>query len=161
MRVTVLRDDRANRLGSGRAKQLYKAAKDGRLEDPIKITARRPKALSRNHGHRYCRYEVLRPDHFRFDKVSRKRGHEYLTLRYDLQRGERFCIGKDRTTDTLRRFFDELVQRCSRNLWAVCMDLWAPYRDVVSRRAPLATICFDRFHVVRHLLLRNRLSEHV
>jgi len=85
------------------------------------------------------------------DQVSRKRGHKYLTLVYDLLRGELVWIGKDRTTHTLRRFFDELGTRRSRNLQAVCLDMWAPYRDVVSERAPQATICFDRFHVVRHL----------
>jgi transposase len=85
------------------------------------------------------------------DEVSRKRGHKYLTLVYDLERGELVWIGKDRRTETLRRFFDELGPRRSRNLQAVCLDMWAPYRDVVRERAPQATICFDRFHVVRHL----------
>jgi transposase len=85
------------------------------------------------------------------DEVSRKRGHKYLTLVYDLERGELVWIGKDRTTDTLRGFFDQLGTRRSRNLQAVCLDMWAPYRDMVSTRASQATICFDRFHVVRHL----------
>ena len=85
------------------------------------------------------------------DEVSRKRGHKYLTLVYDLERGELVWIGKDRTAATLGGFFDQLGRRRSRNLQAVCMDMWAPYRDVVSERAPQATICFDRFHVVRHL----------
>ena len=31
------------------------------------------------------------------------------------------------------------------------MDMWRPYIDTVKARAPQATICFDRFHVVRHL----------
>jgi transposase len=85
------------------------------------------------------------------DEVSRKRGHKYLTLVYDLERGELVWIGKDRTADTLGRFFDQLGLRRSRNLQAVCLDMWAPYRDVVSERVPQATLCFDRFHVVRHL----------
>jgi transposase len=85
------------------------------------------------------------------DEVSRKKGHRYLTLVYDLERGELVWVGKDRTKDTLRRFFDELGKRGSSHLEAVCMDMWAPYRDVVEERAGQATICFDRFHVVRHL----------
>ncbi len=87
------------------------------------------------------------------DEVSRKKGHKYLTLVHDLERGQLVWIGKDRTSRTLRRFFDELGSRRSRNLKAVCMDMWAPYRDVVKERAPQATVCFDRFHVVRHLLI--------
>jgi len=85
------------------------------------------------------------------DEVSRKKGHRYLTLVYDLQRGQLVWAGKDRTKQTLTRFFDELGRRRSRNLQAVCMDMWAPYYDVVRQRARHATICFDRFHVVRHL----------
>jgi transposase len=85
------------------------------------------------------------------DEVSRKKGHKYLTLVYDLERGELVWVGKDRTKDTLRAFFDQLGGRRSRTLQAVCMDMWAPYVDVVQERAEQATICFDRFHVVRHL----------
>jgi transposase len=85
------------------------------------------------------------------DEVSRKKGHRYLTLVYDLQRGELVWIGKERTRDTVAQFFDELGPRRSRNLQAVAMDMWAPYADEVRQRAPNATICFDRFHVVRHL----------
>jgi len=85
------------------------------------------------------------------DEVSRKKGHHYLTLIYDLERGHLIWIGKDRTKDTVRRFFDELGTRRSGMVEAVCMDMWAPYRDVVRERAPQATVCFDRFHVVRHL----------
>jgi transposase len=85
------------------------------------------------------------------DEVSRKKGHKYLTLVYDLERGELVWIGKDRTRDTVGGFFDGLGVRRSHNLKAVCMDMWAPYLDVVQARAPQATVCFDRFHVVRHL----------
>jgi len=85
------------------------------------------------------------------DEVSRKKGHRYLTTVYDLERGELVWIGKDRTTETLRAFFDWLGPRRSRTLQAVSLDMWAPYLTVVRERAPQATACYDRFHVVRHL----------
>jgi transposase len=85
------------------------------------------------------------------DEVSRKKGHHYLTLVYDLERGQLVWIGKDRTQETLEAFFTWLGKRRAKNLRAVCMDMWAPYYDVVRRRAKNATICFDRFHVVQHL----------
>lgn len=85
------------------------------------------------------------------DEVSRKKGHHYLTLAYDLERGELAWVGKDRTNDTVSAFFDELGPRRSAGIEAVCMDMWKPYRRVVEARAPQATVCFDRFHVVRHL----------
>jgi transposase len=85
------------------------------------------------------------------DEVSRKKGHHYLTLAYDLEWGELVWVGKDRTSQTVEAFFDELGRRRSLSIQAVCLDMWAPYRQVVEARAPQATICFDRFHVVRHL----------
>ena len=85
------------------------------------------------------------------DEVSRKKGHRYLTLVYDLERGELVWAGKDRTKETVEGFFDELGPRRCQTLQAVSMDMWRPYIDTVKARAPQATICFDRFHVVRHL----------
>ena len=60
-------------------------------------------------------------------------------------------IGKDRTRETVNQFFDWLGKRRTRISEAVTMDMWAPYLDVVRERAPQAEVCFDRFHVVRHL----------
>jgi transposase len=85
------------------------------------------------------------------DEVSRKKGHKYLTLVYDLERGQLVWIGKERTKQTLEGFFDALGPRRGKTLRAVCMDMWRPYYDVVRQRAPQARICFDRFHVVRYL----------
>jgi transposase len=85
------------------------------------------------------------------DEVSRKKGHRYLTLVYDLERGHLIWVGKERTQETIQTFFEELGKRRSRTIQAVSMDMWAPYYHVVCQRAPQATICFDRFHVVQHL----------
>jgi transposase len=85
------------------------------------------------------------------DEVSRKKGHRYLTLVYDLERGELVWVGKDRTAETVAGFFEELGPRRCKCLQAVSLDMWRPYIDTVKARAPQATICFDRFHVVRHL----------
>lgn len=85
------------------------------------------------------------------DEVSRKKGHKYLTVVYDLERGQVAWIGKDRTRETVNQFFDWLGKRRTRIIEAVTMDMWAPYLEVVRQRAPQAEVCFDRFHVVRHL----------
>ena len=85
------------------------------------------------------------------DEVSRKKGHRYLTLVHDLERGKVVWVGKDRTRETVEGFFDALGPRRCRNLRAVSMDMCRPYIDTVKARAPQATICFDRFHVVQHL----------
>jgi len=92
------------------------------------------------------------------DEVSRKRGHKYLTLVYDLERGRLIWIGLDRKEKTLDQFFSWLGRRKSRNLKAICLDMWAPYFSSVTSHAPQATILFDRFHVIQHL---NRAVDEV
>ena len=85
------------------------------------------------------------------DEVSRKKGHRYLTLVYDLERDRLVWVGKDRTRETVRAFFREIEKRRNGRIQAISMDMWTPYLDVVREQAPQATVCFDRFHVVRHL----------
>lgn len=43
------------------------------------------------------------------DEVSRKKGHRYLTLVYDLERGRFLWVGLDRKEETLDEFFRWLV----------------------------------------------------
>jgi len=85
------------------------------------------------------------------DEVSRKKGHHYLTLVYDLERKELVWIGQDRTEATLDAFFAWLGKRRSRNLQVACLDMWKPYLASVRQHAPQATTVFDRFHLIRHL----------
>ena len=70
------------------------------------------------------------------DEVSRKKGHRYLTLVYDLERGELVWVGKDRTAETVAGFFEELGPRRCKCLQAVSMDMWRPYIDTVKRVRP-------------------------
>lgn len=86
------------------------------------------------------------------DEVSRKRGHRYLTLVYDLQRHRLIWIGEDRKKETLDSFFRWLTKRRSRSIHAVCCDMWAPYAQSIRQHLPQATLVFDRFHLVRHLM---------
>ena len=85
------------------------------------------------------------------DEMNRQRSDRYLTLAPDLERWEWAWIGKDWTTDTMRRSPYELGPRRSRNAKGVCADVWAPWRDVVPLQASQAAVRFDRSQVVRHL----------
>jgi transposase len=85
------------------------------------------------------------------DEVSRKKGHSYLTLVYDLRQGRLVWVGEDRRETTLEAFFAWLGPDRARQVEVVCLDMWAPYAAVVQRHAPQATLVFDRFHLVRHL----------
>ena len=92
------------------------------------------------------------------DEVSRKKGHRYLTVVYDLERRVLVWVGEDRTQDTLAKFFTGLGRRRCATVRAVCMDMWAAYAKAVTTHLPQAQILFDRFHVVQHL---NRAVDEV
>lgn len=97
-------------------------------------------------------HRKLRPVHVMgLDEVSRKKGHKYLTLFWDLKRKVLLWIGEDRTETTVETFFTWFGKRRARTLKAVCLDMWKPYLKVLRLRATQAVCVFDRFHLVRHL----------
>lgn len=86
------------------------------------------------------------------DEISRKRGHVYLTNVYDLERGTLLWSGEGRTKATLEAFFAFLGPERAARLEGVCCDMWQPYVDMIKVHAPNATMVFDKFHIVRHLM---------
>lgn len=92
------------------------------------------------------------------DEVSRRKGHHYLTVVYDLERRVLLWVGEDRTEQTLAKFFTGLGRRRCSTIQVVCMDMWAPYLNAVQHHLPRAQIVFDRFHIVQHL---NRALDEV
>src|SRR6202158_734390 len=86
------------------------------------------------------------------DEVSRRKGQVYLTVVYDLERRVLLWVGDDRTEEAVRPFFtEEMGRRRCQTLRVVCMDMWAPYANLVREPATNAQILFDRFHIVKHL----------
>ncbi len=86
------------------------------------------------------------------DEVSRRKGQVYLTVVYDLARRVLLWVGEDRTEEAVKKFFtEEMGWRRCQTLRVVCMDMWAPYANLVREHARNAQILFDRFHIVKHL----------
>ena len=85
------------------------------------------------------------------DEVSRKKGHSYFTVIYDLERTELIWVSEGRKEQALDVFFVWLGKRRCKTITAVSMDMWAPYVASVQSNAAQAAIVFDRFHLVRHL----------
>ncbi len=90
--------------------------------------------------------------HIGIDEISRKKGHVYLTNVYDLRSRTLIWSGEGRTKETLHRFFHYLGPERTANLQGICCDMWQSYIDVVKECAPHATLVFDKFHIVRHLM---------
>jgi transposase len=86
------------------------------------------------------------------DEISRQRGYVSHTQVYDLGPKRLLWSGEGRREETLQRFFAEWGAERVATLRAICCDLGNPYLTVIREVAPHATIVFDKFHLVRHLL---------
>lgn len=89
--------------------------------------------------------------HIGIDEISRKKGHVYLTNVYDLKTGTLIWSGEGRTKDTLNSFFAFFGEERTSKLEGICCDMWPSFFETVKAKAPLATLVFDKFHIVRQL----------
>ena len=87
------------------------------------------------------------------DEIQWQRGHKYLTLVYQIEDGCKrlLWIGRDRTEETLERFFDGFGEQRSKALRFVCSDMWRPYLNVIAEKAGQALHVLDRFHIMAKL----------
>lgn len=92
-------------------------------------------------------YEGLRV--LAMDEISRKKGHEYLTVVLDYLTGRVVWVGKERDEQALSRFFRGMTRDQREGIEAVALDMWDPYINMVKQWCPKARIVFDLFHVVK------------
>jgi transposase len=86
------------------------------------------------------------------DEISIRKGHTYRIVVSDLLRGRPIWFGgADRSEASMAQFYDWLGEKKSRSLRLAVMDMWKPFRNATTARAPQAAILFDKFHIMRHL----------
>jgi transposase len=87
------------------------------------------------------------------DEVQWQRGHKYLTLVYQIDAGTKrlLWIGKDRTAQTLLRFFRMFGKERAKKLKFICSDMWRAYLKVIAKKAAQAVHVLDRFHVMQKM----------
>ncbi|HBY62187.1 MAG TPA: ISL3 family transposase, partial [Solibacterales bacterium] len=87
------------------------------------------------------------------DEKAFRKGHSYLTLVNDLQRGRVLYVAEDRKQRSLDGFWETLTPAQIGGIRAVAMDMWDPYIASVREHLPEADrkIVFDKFHVAKHL----------
>lgn len=83
------------------------------------------------------------------DEKAWRKGHRYITVIVDHDRGRLVWAAEGRNQDTLGRFFDDLGEERAGLLTHVSADGAEWIHTVVRRRAPQAVICLDPFHVVK------------
>jgi transposase len=97
------------------------------------------------------------------DEFAIQRGHRYATVVIDPQRRRVLWVGRDRSREAVRPFFELLGKRGCRRIRAVAMDMSAAYAKEVQAHCPKAEIVYDLFHVVakygREVIDRVRVDE--
>jgi transposase len=94
------------------------------------------------------------------DETAARRGHNYITLFYDLDAGRLLFACEGRDADTIKTFAEDLhAHRGDPDaIKAACIDMSRAYIAGVGRHLPNAAITFDRFHVIQ---LANAALEEV
>jgi transposase len=98
------------------------------------------------------------------DEISVRKGHTYRIVVSDLIRERPIWFGgDDRSEASMSQFYQWLGSNKSGRIRLAVMDMWKPFRNAATARAPQAAILFDKFHIIRHLgeaLDQVRKSEH-
>lgn len=100
-----------------------------------------------------ARRELAPPAHVAVDEVSQRRGHRYLTIVSDRERGCVLHVQPERKRASLDAFYEQLGEPGCAAIQSVTMDMWGPYIAATEAHVPGADekIAFDKFHVAQHL----------
>jgi transposase len=87
------------------------------------------------------------------DEKAFRRGHSYMTVVNDIERGTVEYVTEDRDKASLQRYFGKLTDEQRQGIKAVAMDMWEPYVQATKEALPMANekIVFDRFHIMQHM----------
>lgn len=84
------------------------------------------------------------------DEVARAKGHDYMTVVYDLESGQLIWVHEGRTSEIFSMFLKLLPDTTKQGVLAVAMDMGPAYQKSVTDDLPNADIIFDRFHVMQN-----------
>lgn len=85
------------------------------------------------------------------DEIAIHKGHEYLTIVYDLAKSEVIWIGRARSYATMLEFIAWFGVERFQRLDAICCDMWDPYLKAITQFVDQSKVVFDKFHIKQHL----------
>jgi transposase len=103
--------------------------------------------------------------HLGVDEKAFQKGHRYVTLVNDLNRGRVLYVAEDREEKSLDGFWSTLTGSQLHSIQAVAVDMWDAYLNSIRNHLPGADgkIVFDKFHIAQYLtdaVDRVRRKEH-
>jgi len=87
------------------------------------------------------------------DETSSKKGHNYITVFTDMDKGNVVFVTPGKDAETVKRFADELEQHNAKasQINHAAIDMSASYISGLTEHFPNALMTFDKFHVVQLL----------
>ena len=87
------------------------------------------------------------------DEKAFRKGHDYMTIVCDNDRGVVEFVSEGRNTESLRQFYASRTTKQRQAIQAVAMDMHEPYVQATLQELPLGKdkIVFDRFHIMQHM----------
>lgn len=86
-----------------------------------------------------------------FDETASRRGHNYVTLFVDLDRGGVLFATEGKDADTVAAFRNDLLEHGGDpdKVTEVCIDMSSAFISGATKSLPAAQITFDKFHAVK------------
>jgi transposase len=87
------------------------------------------------------------------DEKAFRKGHRYLTIVNNVDRGTVEFVAEGREKASLATFFESSTPEQVAGIEAIAVGMWEPYIQSTLEAVPLASskIVFDRFHVMQHM----------
>ena len=85
------------------------------------------------------------------DEKAIGRGHDYITIVSDLDKGRVVFVAEGRKKSSLDKFYRHIGSERASRIELITMDMWGPYIQSTKEHAPQADIVFDKFHILRQL----------
>lgn len=105
------------------------------------------KDIHRHYLHNKFRWiDIRKVRHIGIDEFAVRKGHEYMTIVVDMDRGVIVHVGEGKGIEALKDFWKK-VRRQRVRIESVSTDLSAAFISAVMSNVPDATYVFDRFHV--------------
>lgn len=92
--------------------------------------------------------QLIELEYIGVDEVARAKGHDYMTVVYDMKSGHLIGVEAGRKAEVFEGLLKQLPKKTAAEIKAVAMDMGPAYQKAVRECLPEAGIVFDRFHVM-------------
>ena len=90
--------------------------------------------------------------HVSIDEKSFGQGHQYASILIDAEQGKVLeCVEGHAAEQANMLYYSVTGQEVSPTITVASMDMWKGFIKATQESAPNARICFDKFHVFKHL----------